>query len=107
MPYMGNMTDSLCEKSTFVRYCQRYCGTRLAVPCTGANQLPKQGHVVLYGTNDRVLTEVLTGNGNTGLDVEMTKNPDHPKNNLFRPRILIGPTKYFQKTREMIGRERS
>jgi hypothetical protein len=46
-------------------------------------QLPKQGHVVLYGTNDRVLTEALTGNGNTGLDVEMTKNPDHPKNNLF------------------------
>ncbi len=46
-------------------------------------QLPKQGHVVLYRTNDRVLTEALTGNGNTGLDVEMTKNPDHPKNNLF------------------------
>ena len=33
-------------------------------------QLPKHGHVVLYGTNDRVLTEALTGNGNTGLDVE-------------------------------------
>ncbi len=41
-------------------------------------QLPKHGHVVLYGTNDRVLTETLTGNGNTGLDVEMTENPDHP-----------------------------
>ncbi len=46
-------------------------------------QLPKQGHVVLYGANDRVLTEALTGNEITGLDVEMTKNPDHPKNNLF------------------------
>ncbi len=70
-------------------------------------QLPKQGHVVLCGTNDRVLTEALTGNGNTGLDVEMTKNPDHPKTPSFRPRILIGPIKSFQKTREMIGRERS
>ncbi len=46
-------------------------------------RLPKQGHVVLYGTNDRVLTEALTGSGNTGSDVEMTENPDHPKNNLF------------------------
>ncbi len=46
-------------------------------------QLPKQGHVVLHGTNDRVLTEALTGNRNTGLDVEMTKNPDHPKKTLF------------------------
>ncbi len=35
-------------------------------------QLPKQGHVVLYGTNDRVSTEALTGKRNTGLDVEMT-----------------------------------
>ncbi len=47
------------------------------------NQFPKQGHVVLYGTNDRVLMKALTGSGNTGSDVEMTENPDHPKNNLF------------------------
>ena len=46
-------------------------------------QLPKQGHVVLYGTNDRVLTEASTENGSTGSDVEMTENPDHPENNLF------------------------
>ena len=46
-------------------------------------QLPKQGHVVLYGTNDRVSTEALTGKRNTGLDVEMTEIPDHPKNTLF------------------------
>ena len=66
-------------------------------------QLPKQGHVVLYGTNDRVSTEALTGKGNTGLDVEMTEIPDHPKNTHFHPRILIGPTKSFQKIREMIA----
>ncbi len=41
-------------------------------------QLPKQGHVVLYGTNDRVSTEASTENGGTGLDVEMTENPGHP-----------------------------
>mgnify|MGYP000135273970 FL=1 len=46
-------------------------------------QLPKQGHVVLYGTNERVSTEALTGKGNTGLDVEMTEIPEHPKNTLF------------------------
>jgi transposase InsO family protein len=46
-------------------------------------QLPKQGHVVLYGTNDRVLTEASTENGSTGSDVEMTEKPDHPENNLF------------------------
>jgi hypothetical protein len=46
-------------------------------------QLPKQGHVVLYGTNDCVLTEALTEDGDTGSDVEMTEKPDHPTNNLF------------------------
>ena len=46
-------------------------------------QLPKQGHVVLYGTNDRVLNEATTESGSTGLDVEMTEKPDHPENNLF------------------------
>ncbi len=46
-------------------------------------QLPKQGHVALSGTNDRVLTEALTENGNTGSDVEKTKKPDDPTNNLF------------------------
>ncbi len=46
-------------------------------------QLPKQGHVVLYGTNDHVLNEATTKSGGTGLDVEMTENPDHPENNLF------------------------
>ncbi len=34
--YIGNMTNSLSAKSNFVRYCQRYCGTALAVPRTGA-----------------------------------------------------------------------
>jgi hypothetical protein len=42
-------------------------------------QLPKQSHVVLYGTNDCVLTEALTEDVDTGSDVEM----DHPTNNLF------------------------
>ena len=46
-------------------------------------QLPQQGHVVLYGTNDRVLNEATTESGSTGLDVEMTEKPDHPENNLF------------------------
>ncbi len=46
-------------------------------------QLPKQGHVVLYGTNDHVLTEALTENGDTGSDVEKTEKPDHPTNNPF------------------------
>ena len=36
LSYVGNMTNSLSAKSTFVRYCQRYCGTALAVPRTGA-----------------------------------------------------------------------
>jgi hypothetical protein len=31
------MTNSLSAKSTFVRYCQRYCGTALVVPRTGAH----------------------------------------------------------------------
>jgi len=47
------------------------------------NQLPKQGHVVLYGTNDRVLNEATTESGSTGSYVEMTEKPDHPENNLF------------------------
>ena len=46
-------------------------------------RLPKQGHMVLYGTNDRVLNEATTESGSTGLDVEMTEKPDHPENNLF------------------------
>ena len=35
--YVGNMTNSLSAKSTFLRYCQRYCGTALAVPCTDSH----------------------------------------------------------------------
>jgi hypothetical protein len=46
-------------------------------------QLPKQDHVVLYGTNDRVLTEALTESEGVSSDVEMTEKPDHPTNNLF------------------------
>ncbi len=46
-------------------------------------QLPKQGHVVLYGTNDRVVTETSSEMGNVGLDVKMTDKPDDPTNNLF------------------------
>ena len=33
------MTNSLSAKSIFLRYCQRYCGTALAVPCTGSQNL--------------------------------------------------------------------
>ena len=66
-------------------------------------RLPKQGHMVLYGTNDRVLNKATTESGGTGLDVEMTEKPEHPENNLLRPRILIGRMNFFQKTREMIG----
>ncbi len=46
-------------------------------------QLPKQGRVVLYGTNDHVLTERSSEMGNVGSDVEMTERPDHHTNNLF------------------------
>ncbi len=37
LSYIENMTNSLSAKSTFLRYCQRYCGTALAVPCTGSH----------------------------------------------------------------------
>ncbi len=70
-------------------------------------QLPKKGHVVLYGTNDRVFNKATTESGSTGLDVEMTEKPDHPKTTFLRPRVLIGRMNFFQKTREMIGREQS
>ncbi len=46
-------------------------------------QLPKQGHVVLYGTNDRVSTEASSEMGNVSSDVDMTEKPDDPTNNLF------------------------
>ncbi len=36
-------------------------------------QLPKQGHVVLYGTHDRAPAESSKENGNNGSDVEPTK----------------------------------
>ncbi len=46
-------------------------------------QLPKQGHVVLYGTNDHVSTEGSSEMGNVGSNVEMTEKLEHPENNLF------------------------
>ncbi len=46
-------------------------------------RLPKQGHVVLYGTPDRVSTEESKENGSVALDAIMTDEPDDSKNNLF------------------------
>jgi hypothetical protein len=46
-------------------------------------QLPKQGHVVLYGTHDRVSTEESKENESVGSDVLMTEESDDSKNNLF------------------------
>jgi hypothetical protein len=46
-------------------------------------QLPKQGHVVLYGTHDRVSTEESKENGSVGSDVVMTEESDDSKNNLL------------------------
>ena len=58
-------------------------------------QLPKQGHVVLYGTNDHVLTERSSEMGNVGSDVEMTEKPEHPENNLFTSSNSDWPNKPF------------
>jgi hypothetical protein len=46
-------------------------------------QLPKQGHVVLYGTHDRVSTKESKENESVGSDVVMTEESDDSKNNLF------------------------
>jgi hypothetical protein len=46
-------------------------------------RLPKQGHVVLYGTPDRVSTEGSTKNGSVVSDVIMTEESDVSKNNLL------------------------
>ncbi len=46
-------------------------------------RLPKQGHIVLYGTPDRVSTEGSTENGSIVSDVTMTEESDDSKNNLF------------------------
>jgi hypothetical protein len=46
-------------------------------------RLPEQGHVVLYGTPDRVSTEGPTEIGNVVSDVTMTEESDNSKNNLF------------------------
>ena len=70
-------------------------------------QLPKQGHVVLYGTNDRVLTEALTESGGVSSDVEMTEKPDHPTNKTFTSSSPDRSNNCFQETREMIDQERS
>ena len=58
-------------------------------------QLPKQGHVVLYGTNDHVSTEGSSEMGNVGSDVEMTEKPGHPENNLFTSSNSDWPNKPF------------
>jgi hypothetical protein len=46
-------------------------------------RLPKQGHVVLYGTRDRVSTEEPKENGSVISDVIMTEESDDSKDNLF------------------------
>jgi hypothetical protein len=70
-------------------------------------QLPKQGHVVLYGTHDRAPVESSKENGNNGSDVEPIKNPTIPLVRFLRRRSLIGQTKTFQISRSMIGCEQS
>jgi hypothetical protein len=47
-------------------------------------QLPKQGHVVLYGTLDRASTEASKENGNDRSDIEPIKDPDDPIGSLFK-----------------------
>ncbi len=46
-------------------------------------RLPEQGHVVLYGTPDRISTEGPTESGNVASDVTITEESDNSKNNLF------------------------
>ncbi len=70
-------------------------------------QLPKQGHVVLYGTYDRTPAESSKENGNNGSDVEPIKTPTIPLVRFLRRRFLISQTKAFQISRSMIGREQS
>jgi hypothetical protein len=45
-------------------------------------RLPKQGHVVLYGTPDRDSTEEPKENGSVDSDVIMTEESDDPQNEL-------------------------
>jgi hypothetical protein len=45
--------------------------------------LVEHGHVVLYGTHDRVSTEQSKENGSVVSDVVMTEESDDPKNNIF------------------------
>ncbi len=56
-------------------------------------RLPKQGHVALYGTPDRVSTEESKENGSVVSDVIMTEESDDSKTTFSHPRILIGRTK--------------
>ena len=46
-------------------------------------RLPEQGHVVLYGTPDRVSTEGPTEGENVVSDVVMTEESDDSKDNFF------------------------
>ncbi len=50
-------------------------------------QLPKQGHVVLYGTHDRAPAESSRENGNIGLNIEPIKKTDDSIGSLFTPSI--------------------
>jgi hypothetical protein len=70
-------------------------------------QLPKQGHVVLYGTRDHAPAGSSKENGNNGSDVEPIKNPMIPLARFLLHRFLIGQTKSSQKIRSMIGHEQS
>ncbi len=53
-------------------------------------QLPKQGHVVLYGTHDPASAEASKENGNDGSDIEPIKPPTIPLVRSLHPRALIG-----------------
>jgi hypothetical protein len=58
-------------------------------------QLPKQGHVILYGTHDRAPAESSKENGNNGSGVEPIKKTDDPIGSLFTPSISDWSNKTF------------
>jgi hypothetical protein len=62
-------------------------------------QLPKQGHVVLYGKHDRAPTEASKENGNDGSDIDTIKEPDNPVGSLFTSSSPDWSNKNFSDTR--------
>jgi hypothetical protein len=69
-------------------------------------QLPKQGHVVLFGTHDRVSTKESKENGSVGSDAVMTDEFDDSKNNLFTSSNSDWANKILHQVRQMIVQER-